>query len=272
MTTAADAREFRELPLALLDAPALDARIDRSDEFLDALASDIARRGVLVPIIVVRVGERYEVVDGKTRWIVCNRLRLDAVPCCIYPTRDLALEGVKYAATQFHENFTPADEAIYFNQLFEHECGCDIEKVAALVNKSRNYVSARLELVQGDAAVFEALRAKTISIGVAQELNKIDDESYRHYFLRFAVKDGATVSTVRGWVQMWRQSIADHVLPNTDAAPSEPPVLIVSSFNPLRCAVCGESNHYIPEQVPIHTHCRIAILEKLLAAYRGESS
>jgi ParB-like chromosome segregation protein Spo0J len=72
-------REFKDLPLAALDRPELDARIERSPEFLEALTVSIRRDGVLVPLIVVRVGERYEVVDGFTRYIAP---RAPAWPSC----------------------------------------------------------------------------------------------------------------------------------------------------------------------------------------------
>lgn len=264
------AREFRELPLAVIDRPELDARIDRSPEFLDALTSDIARRGVLVPLIVVVVGDRYEVVDGFTRYIAATRANLVAVPCCIYPTKELALEGVKYAATQFHENFSPADEAIYFRQLLDGECGGDIEKLCALVNKKLTYVDNRLALINGDADVFEAVKAKKIQLGVAALLNSIDDDSWRRYYLLFAIKGGASVSMVTGWVQQHNAMYADRPdVPVPETAPGGD-VVAVNTYDPRRCEICGESNHYIPLTISVHAHCKLAVLDKMLAAYRGE--
>lgn len=271
MTIATVKPEYRELPLALLDRPALDARIDRAPEFLDALAGDVARRGILVPLIVVCVGERYEVVDGFTRYIVAVRLNLAVVPCAIYPTKELALEGVKYSATAFHENFSPADEAIYFNELYRNECGQDVEKVAALVNRKVPYVQDRLELIEGDDAVFDALRSRSITVGVARELNKIGSEEYRRYYLRFAVRDGATIATVAGWRTQWQTLIGD--APASAPAPATPSTSagVAPEHNPLRCHVCRKSDHRIPLIVYVHQSCLEAILEPMLASARGEA-
>jgi len=144
-------REFKELPLAALDRPALDARISRNDEQLDELAGDIARRGVILPLAVVRTGERYEIVDGFCRFVASMRAGLVVVPCMIYPSTDVALQGVKYAANLFRQEMSPAEEAVFFHELLTHECGGDIEILCTLVNRKLAYVDIRLALLHGDA-------------------------------------------------------------------------------------------------------------------------
>lgn len=258
------ARESRELPLGLLDRPDLDARVERSAEFLDALTHSIAEKGVLVPLIVVRTGERYEIVDGFTRYLCANRAGLVAVPCLVYPDKSVALEGVKYIATAFHENFSPADEAIFFRQLLETECGGDVEKLCLLVNRRESYVLDRLDLTTYDDKIFEALKARQIGVGVAKRLQSVPDESYRRYYLTHAIRDGATETTVSGWVQQWH-SMFDGVPVQATPAASETPIVIPQGRGPHFCYLCKKSDsRFIPEQLPVHTHCRLAILDVLL--------
>jgi ParB/RepB/Spo0J family partition protein len=263
------AREFKDLPLAIIDRPQLDARIERSPEFLEALTGSIRRDGVLVPLIVVRAGERYEVVDGFTRYIAATRAGLAVVPCCIYPTKETALEGVKYTATQFHEKFSPADEAIFFNELFKNECGEDIDKLCVLVNKGFDYVSGRLELLNGDPEVFEAVRAGKVKLGVAAELNKIDKDDYRRYYLGHAIRDGVTTAGARRWVGEYQAMYGDRE--QLAPAPAPQPTTFIAKPNDLHyCEVCRESDpRFIPELIPVHTHCKEAILKRLLDAYHG---
>lgn len=262
-------REFRDLPLAALDRPELDARIDRSPEFLEALTGSIRRDGVLVPLIVVKVGDRYEVVDGFTRYIAAQRAGLVVVPCCIYPTKETALEGIKYTATQFHEKFNPADEAVFFNELFKTECGEDIDKLCSLVNKKFDYVSGRLELLNGDAEIFEAVKAGKIKLGVAHELNKIDKEDYRRYYLGHAIRDGVTITGAQRWVAQYQSMYGDR--DETPAAPAPAATTIVSQPLDLHyCEICRKSDpRFIPEQISVHTHCKLAVLAPLLETYHG---
>jgi ParB/RepB/Spo0J family partition protein len=270
MTQLTTQRDRRELPLAALDRPALDARIDRDADQMEALKGDIARRGLIYPLIVVQVGDRYEIVDGFSRFICLTQLGWVAAECLIYPSKELALEGVKYAGNEFRIDMSPADEAVYFRQLYDEECGGDIEKLCALVNKKESYVNNRLELLAGDEAIFDALRAKQISIGVAQELNKLPDEGWRRYYLQFAVRDGATVSSVSGWVQQWKaahEGIPEQ--PGGESAAAVSPAAPV--FEGHRCYVCQRIDpRRVPQMVAIHAECLYATLDPMLRAYRGE--
>jgi ParB/RepB/Spo0J family partition protein len=263
-------REFKELPLSVLDPPAIDARMDRDEDQLDELAGDIAQRGVILPLAVVRSDGRYEIVDGLCRFIAAGRAGLVVVPCMVYPSKDLALEGVKYAANLFRLDMSAAEEATFFHHLFLHECGEDLDRVCAVVKRKRGYVEARLELILGDPEVFDAVKKKQITLGVAKELNTIPAADYRRYYLHHAIKGGATVTTVAGWVQEWKALYERRV----ESPPPEPAVIGIAAtpaFDPFRCYVCGKSDaRHIPEQVSIHSECKFAILDRLLEAYHGE--
>lgn len=262
--------ESKDLPLSLLDPPQLDARIDRDEAALEELTRDISRRGVIYPLIVVRVGERCEIVDGYTRSICAKRAGLVVVPCRIYPSKDSALEGVKYAANVFRLDMTVCDEAIMFNELLGTECGNDIDRLCALVNKSFDYVSTRLELLAGAAEIFDALKAKQIGIGVAKILNTIDKPEYRQHYLQHAIRGGASQAVVATWVQEYRTMFAPvpsqpAPAPPVDAALSDP------AQSPFQCVVCGRAdNVHLIRQINVHQHCNMAILEPLLRNARGE--
>jgi ParB/RepB/Spo0J family partition protein len=265
-------REYRELALSLIDGPQVDARMDRDEDKLEELAHDIARRGLIFPLAVVRVDGRYEVVDGERRHLACNRIGLASVPCFIYPTKSAALEGVKYAANAFREDMSPAEEATFFHHLFEHECGQDIDAVCALVNKKRPYVDTRLQLVIGDDEVFRAVRERTIGLGVAGELNKLPDEGWRRYYLLHAIKSGATVGVVQAWVTDWKNTHSDQPAAPASTSTSDASPIAASTYDPMRCYVCQKSNQYVPQQISVHAHCLLAVLDQLLAAYRGEQA
>lgn len=265
------AREQKDLPLSLLDAPGVDLRDGRDEEKLDQIAGDIARNGILQPLIVVRTGERFEIVDGFTRFICAGRAGLVVVPCWIYADKTAALEGVKYSTAVFRLDLTPAEEAAFFHTLFLGECEQDIDRVSARVGRSRSYVDSRLQLLLGDVAVLDAVRNDQIKLGVAALLNQITDDGWRRYYLTHAIQSGATVSTMTGWLQQWKldQAVRD----GAPAAPAAPTTSVVAPGpDPFACHVCGKNDpRRIPQMVPIHGECLIAILEPMLAAYRGES-
>jgi ParB/RepB/Spo0J family partition protein len=271
VSTAPVSRATSVIDVELIDNPELDARLGRDPDKLEELARDILRRGLIEPIKVFEKGMRFEVVDGFRRFLATKQAGLTQIECFVYPSKSVALEGIKYAANAFREDMSPAEEAIMFFTLLRDECEGDIEKLCALVNKKLSYVDNRLALVNGDEMVFEAVKDRVITLGVAAELNKIDDAGWRRYYLAFAVKGGATVSMVTGWVTEWKNMYGNRVdVPQPDAPESGP--IVPNGYDPHRCTICGKVDpRFIPEQISVHTHCKLAVLDPMLAAYRGES-
>lgn len=265
-------REPRTLPLAAIDLPEVDARIDRDSDQLEELGRNIARIGLIQPIHVFTKGERYELVDGACRVLASRMVGLETIDAYVYPSKLAGLSAVKYAANAFRLEPTAADEAMYFYKLYAGECEQDIEKVCAIVNRKLPYVDGRLQLLLGDELVFEALKAKQITIGVAQELNKCSDPQMRRHFLHHAVLNGASIGNVGGWVMDWKRSIGD--MPPAPARPQVDQALVAAAaYDPMRCYVCRKSiPGRIPESVMVHGSCREAILDPMLAAARGETA
>mgnify|MGYP001612833154 CR=1 FL=1 len=263
-------REFAEVPLHLIDEPTLPARSDMPESTLDDLAASIRDLGLQQPMIVARVGVRYEVVAGHRRRVACGRAGLISAPCLIYPSKDDALLSVQFAENYAREELSAADEAIWFEELLDRVCGGDVDVLCARLNSSRNYVEGRLLLFRGDPVVFAALQREDIKIGVAHELNKVGDERTRRYFLDAACRGGATQGVVQGWVHQWK-------IESGAAVGAPAPVFVADSCGPVpemnyfTCACCGKTdNVHLMRPINVHDYCRLAILDRLLAAYRGE--
>lgn len=271
MSSAPTSRSTVVLNVVDIDAPELDARLGRDPEKLEELTRDILRRGLIEPIKVFVKGDRYEVIDGFRRFLATRSAGLTVIECFVFPSKAVALEGIKYAANAFREDMSAAEEAIMFFSLLRDECGGDIERLCVLVNKKLSYVDNRLALVNGDELVFEAVKDRKIKLGVAFELNSLPDDGWRRHYLFFAVRDGATQAVVRGWVTDWKNMYGARV--DEPAAPATPVVsAYVPTYDPMVCVVCRKNDpRQIPEQISVHTSCRLAVLEGMLAAFRGES-
>lgn len=256
--------EARDIPIDLIDPPALAARLGMDEEKLRELTQSVQRIGVRQRLAVVKTGERFEIIAGHRRYCAATAAGLVALPCDVYPTKDAALEAIKYAENRFREDMSAAEEAIYFDELLERDHGGDIEALAAALGEKRSYVDARICLFRGNREVFEALAARKITIGVAQELNRLKEADWVHYYLELAIRDQSPVSTVHGYIEQHKRLYGG---PTPPAAPqpavsSEGPK--IDSYNPLRCYVCGRVDHHVPEQISVHSHCRKAILDELL--------
>ena len=72
-----------KISLDLLDEfPSFPFRVKKDSEFLNLLAS-ISEHGVLQPIIVRQVGDRYQIISGHRRKYVCEILQYDSIPAIV---------------------------------------------------------------------------------------------------------------------------------------------------------------------------------------------
>lgn len=261
------AREFREIPIALIDEPELPSRTEMSEVLMDELVVSIRAVGLISPIFVARVGDRYRVVAGHRRRLACGRAGVAVVPCIVYPSADEALDAIQQAENRHREELSASDEAIWFSELLERKCGGDVDRLCALVGEKRGYVEGRLALFSGDERVFAALGRGDIRIGVAQRLNECGDELHRRMLLHQAIHGGATVAIVAGWIQEWKQlhgPATSVPAPSAPASASGP----VPETNYFTCALCKRTdNVHLMQPVSIHTYCQQAMLHLMVEMY-----
>jgi ParB family transcriptional regulator, chromosome partitioning protein len=270
MTIAAGPREFKELPIGLLDDPELPSRSSMDDDAMRELVGSIRLIGLQQPMIVARTGERFEVIAGHRRRIACERAGLAVAPCIIYPSKDAAHVAIQYAENRFREELGPTDEALLFAELLERDCNGDVDVLCTKLGEKRAYVETRLLLLR-DQLIFDALREQKLgTIGVALQLLKVTDLRMRHFYLDAAIRGGATVAVVSGWLMDWQAQ--QRAVSGTAAAPAPAAAPgAVPNVDYFRCYVCRKTdNVHTMQPINVHSHCQLAILDELLAAYRGE--
>lgn len=267
MALASTAPEYLEIVLALIDEPSTASRSSMDDEKMTELVASIRALGLLQPIGVQVNGPRYRVLYGHRRYLACVRAGLIAVKCLVYAEDDTSHMARQFGENYFREELSVTDEAILFAELLERECGGDTDRVAATVHMSRSYVEGRLLLFQGDELVFHALGRGEITIGVAHELNRVDEAAHRGMLLLDAVNGGATVSIVRGWVSEYFR-VHKPAGANVDFSASTYTPGPVAQTNYFTCAICeGTDNVAAMQPVNIHTYCKQAAFDKMRALW-----
>jgi ParB/RepB/Spo0J family partition protein len=264
---AAAAPDYLEIPLALIDEPTLATRSKMDETKMDELVDSLRAIGQLQPIGVKVNGPRFRIMYGHRRRVAAERAGMVALRCLVYPSDDLFAFARQFEENYQREAITPTDEATLFAELLEQHCGGDTDRVAALVRRSRPYVEGRLLLFQGDPDVFAALDAGHITIGVAHELNKCDELAHRRMLLKDAIDGGATVAMVRGWVSEYFR-VHKPAGANTDFSASTYTPGPVPQTNYFTCAICrGTENVAAMQPVNLHTYCREASFDKMLALW-----
>lgn len=188
----------KDIELSRLREPLHAMRENMDDGKLQELVESVRELGILQPLRVRTVDDgTFEIVSGHRRYLAAKATGLVSVPCVVHK------DETTMVAARVHENLvredvTPAEEAIYYAELYE-ELGEDVDRVSATVKRSREYVERRLLLLRGDPAVFGALKAGALILGQAEELNRFVLPGDRAYYLEYTLRGGASIRMLREW-------------------------------------------------------------------------
>jgi len=253
---------LRALPTDLIDDPTKPLRSYTDQTLMEELKRSIAAVGIIEPLVVFEKGNRFEVIAGHRRLMAAQQIAMREVPCVVYKSQPEALEAIQLHENVHREDLNPADEAMFFAHLLE-KFGGDTDDLARHVKQSREYVESRLNLLRGDPLILEALGKSEISLAVALELNKFQQEWYRRDCLHHAIDGGASARLVRAWRSKETAPAAaadtSTASSNTTAdTPAAPPVTV------FQCLYCGSSEEvYQMELEYIHRPCKRILLGQL---------
>jgi ParB family chromosome partitioning protein len=251
--------QYANVPIKSLLAPRTAARQTMDERALEDLIDSIRNIGLIEPVVVEPEGDKYRILAGHRRWLACKALSMAEVPCVIRPQNGTAGEAVTVHENAFREDLNPAEEARYFAHLLETQCGGDVDRLTELVRVSRGYAEGRLLLLSGSPEVLEAVDSGRITLGVAKELNLVNDAGIRLVYLDAAIKGGASITLVREWRTKANVLYVDGPPPPPDTTPGERNALPPQQLD-MGCFFCGEATHmYAMELLYLHRHCRQAI-------------
>ena len=198
-------RTIRALPHAEIDVCWEFNRLDVDQEKIDELAKSIEMVGLLQPILVRPLGERFEIVAGRRRWMACGQLELAKIDAVVTKMTDQEAAIVRATENLARENLTPIEEATIFAGLIKNY-GMEPEEVGQKFGYKAGTVRRRLDLIQMPPELQEAVHTGTIGVSVAEELWPIADKGDLNYYLTFAIENGCTKTTARGWCKEWKDS------------------------------------------------------------------
>jgi ParB family transcriptional regulator, chromosome partitioning protein len=136
---------------------------------LDELATSIATRGVLQPIVVRAHGKDYQIVAGERRWRAAQRARLHEVPVIVREFSDAETLEIALVENIQRQDLNAIEEADGYRRLIA-EFGHTQDALAQIVNKSRSHVANLLRLLELPAKVQEMVVSGSLQMGHARAL------------------------------------------------------------------------------------------------------
>lgn len=253
---------LQEVSLDLIDDPHEPMRSAMDDEKLDELAASIKTHGLIQPITLRKVGERYEVVAGHRRFKASKRAGLVFAKAIVRELAEAEADGIRMAENLYREDVNPVDEARYIRQMIEkHQY--EPAQLALMIGKSEAYLRARYELLEYPDYIIAAVQIGTIGLTAAQWLVRIADDNVRREYTRFAERGGITAKRAEAWFRSWEagslpREASAYVAPPTE--PSATPNVIT-----MPCSLCRHSDD-INKMTMVYAHQEcVRAMEKMQA-------
>lgn len=190
---------FEEIPTNLIDDPVRAMRSDMSNESIGDLVMSIKSVGIIEPIVVKQVGDRFEVVAGHRRITAAEAAGLEVVPCHVVVGTEEQVEMMKIHENLYRVDVNPFDEASHYARLIS-TMKLSPMKIARMTNRSDNYVRDRLQILDYDETLRQAVAEGKLNLSVAKELNRIKKPEKLREMVGYAVGHGITGAVARKWV------------------------------------------------------------------------
>jgi ParB family chromosome partitioning protein len=165
-----------EVDPGLVDPSPEQPRRDFDDQALAALAESIRLHGLLHPIVVERIGSRYQLVAGERRLRAAQRAGLTAVAAIVRPAAESARQLLEVALTEnlLRADLSAIEEAAAYSRLAD-TFGLSHDAIAMRLGRSRPAVSNTIRLLTLPAPVQRAIADGRISPGHGKALLGLPD-------------------------------------------------------------------------------------------------
>ncbi|HWP01929.1 MAG TPA: ParB/RepB/Spo0J family partition protein [Gemmatimonadaceae bacterium] len=184
-----------ELPISFIDPNPLQPRRQFKETELEELADSLRTHGLLQPVTVRKVADRYQLVAGERRLRAAKLLGWAAIPAIVREVDDKSMLALALVENLQRDDLDPLEEAEGYKKLLD-QYGLTQDQVARAVGKSRPAVANALRLLTLPRAVQEMLRSGALTAGHARALLALPPSANVVAVARRIVQQGLTVRQV----------------------------------------------------------------------------
>jgi ParB family chromosome partitioning protein len=185
----------QEIDIDLVEPSPYQPRTRFREEALDELARSIKASGIIQPIVVRPIGDRFQLIAGERRWRAAQRAGLTKASAIVRQVSDeLALEMTLVENIQ-REDLNPIEAARAFERLMV-EFQLTQESVAERTGKDRATVANAVRLLKLEPIMQDWIEEGKLSAGHGRALLAVGDPQLRMRYAQRAARGGLTVRQI----------------------------------------------------------------------------
>ena len=162
------------------------------EKALKELAVSIKEHGVIQPIIVRNIGNKYEIIAGERRYKASALAGLTKIPAIVRNLDDKESSKVALLENLQRKNLNPIEEARTYQKILELDQMTQ-EELAKTMGKSQSAVANKLRLLSLSDDVQDALLKEKISERHARALLAVDNQEKQKHLLNKIIANKMTV-------------------------------------------------------------------------------
>ena len=167
-------------------------RIQFDEEEILELSDSIKEHGVIQPLVVRPIGDKYEIIAGERRYKASVLAGKDTVPVIVKALNDKDSAEIALIENIQRKNLTPIEEALSYKKILDMGYITQ-ENLAIKLGKSQSSVANKIRLLNLSDEVQEALLENKISERHARSLLKLSTSKQQNEMLNRIISERLTV-------------------------------------------------------------------------------
>lgn len=167
---------------------------------LQELAASIQANGIIQPLIVRKIGEKYHLIAGERRWRASRLAGLKEVPVVVADIDDNRVLEVALIENIQREDLNPIEVAVAFERL-ANDLGLSHEEIGKRTGKDRTSITNMLRLLRLPVEVQLLVAERRLSMGHARAIVGLPTDDLQRDVANQAAAQGLSVRQVEQIVQ-----------------------------------------------------------------------
>ena len=181
-----------QIALAMIDNNVNQPRKQFNQEALQELADSIREYGVIQPILITPVGNRFMIVAGERRWRAAKMAGLTEIPAVVKKFNVKQIAEIAIIENLQRDDLNDMELAMGIKRLMD-EHHLTQEKVAERLSKPRSTIANLLRLMALPEPVQRLIANKQLTLGHALRLLSVTDASKQITYAERAVAENLSV-------------------------------------------------------------------------------
>ena len=167
-------------------------RLTFDEKSLNELASSIKEHGIIQPLVLRRLGDKYEIIAGERRYKAAQLAGLTEVPAIISNIDDNKSAEIALVENVQRRNLNSLEEAKSYKKILDKE-GLTQDELAKKIGVSQSTIANKLRLLNITSEAQDALMNDKISERHARSLLSVSDPEKQKALLNKVISERLTV-------------------------------------------------------------------------------